>query len=430
MGQPNDNEICSAGDGRPAKMPRGEDDHISAVDLSKFIFKEVLGGDPGRKSIFILIENVENKTQAILIMDKLAFAENGDVISVWLPATKLEVKAINDIYHNYIAYLGDQFSGVKTTIIYPCTEKHIIKYRRKELYIAYETSEDYRNITLPYIKEKAVSLQWVYNVLEGKSEVDRAIHHDKDPITGFLLAMDLKWSGTEVDSLYLQAIVNRRDIPSVRALNSEHLPLLKNIRDSVYSIVEEKYGLESSQIKMYFHYQPSYFHLHVHVINLKYEAPASGMTSIPLEEVISNLEIWPDFYEKATLMFMNGKQDPIMEKFVAAGRVNMLMFCPTCGRLTTLEDAGGQFKFVCSGCHFKMPVNGEIRSRIYPRLKDIDDVLGGPNVWENAQVTEERCPKCSHDRAYFMQLQTRSADEPMTIFYRCANVDCAHRWKD
>uniref|UniRef100_A0A0N4WWJ4 DNA-directed RNA polymerase III subunit RPC10 n=1 Tax=Haemonchus placei TaxID=6290 RepID=A0A0N4WWJ4_HAEPC len=46
------------------------------------------------------------------------------------------------------------------------------------------------------------------------------------------------------------------------------------------------------------------------------------------------------------------------------------------------------------------------------------------------QVTNERCPKCSNDRAYFMQIQTRSADEPMTIFYRCANVDCAHRWKD
>ena len=39
-----------------------------------------------------------------------------------------------------------------------------------------------------------------------------------------------------------------------------------------------------------------------------------------------------------------------------------------------------------------------------------------------------RCPKCAHDRAYFRQLQTRSADEPMTTFYKC--VSCGKEWKD
>lgn len=42
----------------------------------------------------------------------------------------------------------------------------------------------------------------------------------------------------------------------------------------------------------------------------------------------------------------------------------------------------------------------------------------------------ETCPKCSHSRAYFMQMQTRSADEPMTIFYKCCSPTCGHRWKE
>ncbi len=42
----------------------------------------------------------------------------------------------------------------------------------------------------------------------------------------------------------------------------------------------------------------------------------------------------------------------------------------------------------------------------------------------------ETCPKCAHGKAYFMQMQTRSADEPMTIFFKCCNPDCAHRWKE
>ncbi|KAK3088516.1 hypothetical protein FSP39_020084 [Pinctada imbricata] len=71
-----------------------------------------------------------------------------------------------------------------------------------------------------------------------------------------------------------------------------------------------------------------------------------------------------------------------------------------------------------------------ISNRKYPKLKEVDDVLGGAAAWENVDSTEETCPKCSHKRAFFMQIQTRSADEPMTTFYKCCNMECGHRWRD
>lgn len=40
------------------------------------------------------------------------------------------------------------------------------------------------------------------------------------------------------------------------------------------------------------------------------------------------------------------------------------------------------------------------------------------------------CPQCSYGQAYFMQIQIRSADEPMTTFYKCCNPDCAFNWKE
>ncbi|NXA87741.1 RPC10 polymerase, partial [Melanocharis versteri] len=72
----------------------------------------------------------------------------------------------------------------------------------------------------------------------------------------------------------------------------------------------------------------------------------------------------------------------------------------------------------------------QVTSRKYPRLKEGDDVLGGAAAWENVDSTAEPCPKCEHPRAYFMQIQTRSADEPMTTFYKCCNPQCGHRWRD
>ena len=95
----------------------------------------------------------------------------------------------------------------------------------------------------------------------------------------------------------------------------------------------------------------------------------------------------------------------------------------------------------------------QVSSYTCPKLKEVDDVLGGSAAWENVDETNgrtyshivfalrmlndphslftlptETCPKCRNLKAYFMQMQTRSADEPMTIFFKCTN--CGHRWKE
>lgn len=65
--------------------------------------------------------------------------------------------------------------------------------------------------------------------MEHKKEVERIVFEDTDPKTGFLLAPDLKWDGKAIENLYLTAIVQDRNIKSIRELNESHLPLLENI---------------------------------------------------------------------------------------------------------------------------------------------------------------------------------------------------------
>ncbi|KAJ1520287.1 hypothetical protein ONE63_004488 [Megalurothrips usitatus] len=108
----------------------------------------------------------------------------------------------------------------------------------------------------------------------------------------------------------------------------------------------------------------------------------------------------------------------------------MLLFCPTCGNSLVAAEGATCMKFHCNTCPFKYDVNRLISRKSYPKLKELDDVLGGAAAWDNVDSTEERCPKCSHSRAYFMQIQTRSADEPMTTFYKCCNHQCGHRWRE
>lgn len=44
-----------------------------------------------------------------------------------------------------------------------------------------------------------------------------------------------------------------------------------------------------------------------------------------------------------------------------------------------------------------------------------------------AETDQFKCGRCSKRKCKYYQLQTRSADEPMTTFVTCVN--CGNRWK-
>ncbi|CAG8829851.1 3174_t:CDS:2 [Gigaspora margarita] len=113
-----------------------------------------------------------------------------------------------------------------------------------------------------------------------------------------------------------------------------------------------------------------------------------------------------------------------------------MLFCPCCGNLLLIKTlTQGEQAFYCQTCPYIFPIGGRGGKSLYKnrttlKRKEVDDVLGGEEGWKNVDSTEARCPKCEHPRAYFMQIQTRSADEPMSIFYKCCNHDCQHQWNE
>uniref|UniRef100_A0A0D6R9A9 DNA-directed RNA polymerase subunit n=1 Tax=Araucaria cunninghamii TaxID=56994 RepID=A0A0D6R9A9_ARACU len=107
-------------------------------------------------------------------------------------------------------------------------------------------------------------------------------------------------------------------------------------------------------------------------------------------------------------------------------------FCPTCGNMLQIERPYGVIKalrFFCPTCPYVFPIKGKITKKIPLAKKEVDDVFGGEEAWKNVDRTEATCPKCNHGQAYFMQIQIRSADEPMSTFYKCCNFQCQFRWR-
>lgn len=106
----------------------------------------------------------------------------------------------------------------------------------------------------------------------------------------------------------------------------------------------------------------------------------------------------------------------------------MTLFCPNCTNLLVVEQGGSTF-FKCNTCPYKFEITQPIIQNCEVKKKEEDAVMG-EEQWKNAQTTNITCEKCGNGKAFFFQIQIRSADEPMTTFYRCTNFDCGYQWRD
>lgn len=81
-----------------------------------------------------------------------------------------------------------------------------------------------------------------------------------------------------------------------------------------------KYGVPASQIRAYFHYQPTYYHLHIHFSYLGYKAPGiSTERAHLLSSVIENIEKESSFYDQAILPFCVKESDNLFKYYEKNG---------------------------------------------------------------------------------------------------------------
>ncbi|XP_055437185.1 m7GpppX diphosphatase isoform X2 [Bubalus kerabau] len=257
---------------------------------------------------------------AVVILEKTPFQVD-QVAQLLKGSPELQLQFSNDIYSTYHLFPPRQLSDVKTTVVYPATEKHLQKYLRQDLHLVRETGSDYRNVTLPHLESQSLSIQWVYNILDKKAEADRIVFENPDPSDGFVLIPDLKWNQQQLDDLYLIAICHRRGIKSLRDLTPEHLPLLRNILREGQEAILRRFRVAADRLRVYLHYLPSYYHLHVHFTALGFDAPGAGVERAHLlAEVIDNLEQDPEHYRRRTLTFALRADDPLLALLQEAQR--------------------------------------------------------------------------------------------------------------
>jgi transcription factor S len=105
-----------------------------------------------------------------------------------------------------------------------------------------------------------------------------------------------------------------------------------------------------------------------------------------------------------------------------------MFFCPKCGSLMSPKEEKGKKYLLCS-CGYSTknaatPAKNVIKERV-EKKKDVEIMSENDTT---LPLTEEICPNCGHNKAFWWTKQMRASDEPETKFLKCEK--CKHTWRD
>lgn len=167
--------------------------------------------------------------------------------------------------------------------------------RKKDYLIVRETPEMYR------VLRSSVNLRtpkWVLNIFNGSAEGEIIYKETAD----YYIMPDFKWDHN-IESPYLLVLFKDVTLQSIRDLTSHHLTMLQRAHRDIMDFIYQRYGHGQDVIRCYFHYQPSAWQLHMHVqhINSKVVASYQSSKAVTYNDVMQNISLSSDYYNKATL---------------------------------------------------------------------------------------------------------------------------------
>jgi m7GpppX diphosphatase len=170
----------------------------------------------------------------------------------------------------------------------------VLKTDLQERYL--ETYEDYKKNILP--KALSSNKQWLDDIIEGRKEQELILYQDKD----FILLISDKWTDNNIDHLRILSFFKNKKLKSIRDLTNANIKLLEKVKNKSCEVIKEKYNFTEDQLKIFFHYRPSVWQLHLHFVNLNYKLRSSSVEkAFEYHGVIENLKLISDYYKKISI---------------------------------------------------------------------------------------------------------------------------------
>ena len=193
----------------------------------------------------------------------------------------------NDVFEKYEA-----IAQVKGELIV-CNDISKLKTYSKR--IVKQTYDEY----LQLLSQRDITKdRWIYNIIDGISETDKILFRDEQCI----VVPTYLWNSQDIDKLHILCLPTNKQLRTIRELNAESIPLLQHMKAVTLKTIETTYGINEGNLKMFFHYDPSTYHLHIHFVNTAHIYTWSSVEySHDFDSVIFNLQLDGNYYKKINL---------------------------------------------------------------------------------------------------------------------------------
>eukprot|EP01082_Thalassiosira_pseudonana_P002505 g1946.t1 g1946 contig11:406548-407738(+) len=302
-----------------------------------FSSADIENGQPPERNM--LQHDAKASTDILVFLSKYKFklkSESGAEYSYYtanpgdIRSTTSDAAANNDststtTEDNFLQFAISNFGSFDVELISPASASQIARAMPIMGHtLVHETPAMYETIVKPHIQiiVDSGSLDWIINVIELKKETERLLVDNEQ----FVINVDTKWRShpsplnvprkewlnhPSVEDLYCLAITKLKGIASLRDLRSEHIPMLKAMNEEGLRAIKTIYGVESDQIRVFVHYQPQFYHFHVHFTRLQNEVGSSCERGHLLFDVLQNLEMDDEYYSKRTIVYKLKRGTPI-----------------------------------------------------------------------------------------------------------------------
>ena len=192
----------------------------------------------------------------------------------------------NDIYTKYNSTLND----VEGELII-CND-----INKTDIFCQKVVSETYQEYLELIAQRNFIKEQWSYNIIDGVAEQDKILFRDEQ----IIIIPCYTWTRQDENLSQMHILVFPLDksLHSIRDLTETHINLLKHIKKTTLEVIKNKYNFDEDILKMFLHYSPSTYHLHIHfTLITNTQSNSSVEYSHDLTNVINILSVKSDFYQ-------------------------------------------------------------------------------------------------------------------------------------